>query len=102
MNAKLKMQRGTHFASKMDVMLNDLAVGSEQCNEFEPRMRQFDTKLDFGVQLSSVDHWILGPRKRVWKSRSLRKCFAAWRYSKSLVQHAQDPHPHGLPACPPQ
>merc|ERR1712226_372250 len=51
MIAKLKMQCGTHFTSKMEGMLADLAVGIEQRNEFEAKMRQQDTKLDFSVQV---------------------------------------------------
>ncbi|KAI2489744.1 cullin-like protein [Fragilaria crotonensis] len=39
MIAKLKMQCGTHFTSKMEGMLADLAVGIEQRNEFETKMR---------------------------------------------------------------
>lgn len=57
MIAKLKLQCGTHFTSKMEGMLSDLAVGVEQRNEFEARMRQQDTKLDFGVQVLTTGFW---------------------------------------------
>jgi cullin 1 len=53
--AKLKVQCGTQFTSKMEGMLNDLAEGSEQKNEFDQRMKQHgDTKLSFGVQVLTM------------------------------------------------
>ena len=57
MIAKLKMQCGTRFTSKIEGMLNDLAVGSEQRNVFHSRMRQADSKLDFGVQVLTTGFW---------------------------------------------
>merc|ERR1740139_948720 len=59
MIAKLKMQCGTQFTSKMEGMLADLAVGSEQRTEFEQRMRSVnaDTKLDFSVQVLTTGFW---------------------------------------------
>jgi cullin 1 len=57
MIAKLKMQCGTHFTSKMEGMLADLAVGIEQRNEFEAKMRLQETKLDFSVQVLTTGFW---------------------------------------------
>jgi cullin 1 len=57
MIAKLKMQCGTQFTSKMEGMLSDLAVGNEQRSEFEQRMRSVDTKLDFSVQVLTTGFW---------------------------------------------
>lgn len=57
MIAKLKMQCGTHFTSKMEGMLADLAVGIEQRNEFEAKMREDATKLDFSVQVLTTGFW---------------------------------------------
>jgi len=58
MIAKLKLQCGTQFTSKMEGMLNDLAVGAEQKTEFDQRMEQQSaTKLSFGVQVLSHGNW---------------------------------------------
>ncbi len=58
MIAKLKEQCGTQFTSKMEGMLNDLAVGSKQKNEFDQRMEQHgDITLSFGVQVLTIGIW---------------------------------------------
>lgn len=57
MIAKLKMQCGTHFTSKMEGMLGDLAVGNDQRTEFENKMKQHETKLDFSVQVLTTGFW---------------------------------------------
>lgn len=57
MIAKLKVQCGTQFTSKMEGMLADLAVGGQQRQEFEQRMRQVDSKIDFSVQVLTTGFW---------------------------------------------
>eukprot|EP00591_Stephanopyxis_turris_P014134 CAMPEP_0195538440 /NCGR_PEP_ID=MMETSP0794_2-20130614/49526_1 /TAXON_ID=515487 /ORGANISM="Stephanopyxis turris, Strain CCMP 815" /LENGTH=753 /DNA_ID=CAMNT_0040672419 /DNA_START=59 /DNA_END=2320 /DNA_ORIENTATION=+ len=59
MIAKLKMQCGTQFTSKMEGMLGDLAVGGDQRSEFDSRMRQHhgSIKLDFSVQVLTTGFW---------------------------------------------
>jgi len=57
MIAKLKMQCGTQFTSKMEGMLSDLAVGNEQRSEFEQRMRTVESKIDFSVQVLTTGFW---------------------------------------------
>jgi len=54
---KLKVQCGTHFTSKMEGMLNDLAVGVDQKNEFDQKIKEHDTKIDFSVQVLTTGFW---------------------------------------------
>jgi len=49
MITKLKMQCGPSFTSKMEGMLNDVVMGTEQCNEFDSCMHQHDSELNFSV-----------------------------------------------------
>lgn len=57
MISKLKMQCGTHFTSKMEGMLSDLAVGADQKGEFDEQMKQHDCKIDFSVQVLTTGFW---------------------------------------------
>jgi cullin 1 len=57
MLSKLKMQCGTQFTAKLEGMLNDLAVGSDQKNEFDKRMNEQNPKIDFGVQVLTTGFW---------------------------------------------
>lgn len=57
MIAKLKMQCGTQFTTKLEGMLNDLAVGSDQKSEFEKKMSEQNSKIDFGVQVLTTGFW---------------------------------------------
>eukprot|EP00551_Chaetoceros_affinis_P004152 CAMPEP_0203684170 /NCGR_PEP_ID=MMETSP0090-20130426/47900_1 /ASSEMBLY_ACC=CAM_ASM_001088 /TAXON_ID=426623 /ORGANISM="Chaetoceros affinis, Strain CCMP159" /LENGTH=739 /DNA_ID=CAMNT_0050553337 /DNA_START=190 /DNA_END=2409 /DNA_ORIENTATION=+ len=57
MIAKLKMQCGTQFTAKLEGMLNDLAVGSDQKSEFDSKMREENLKIDFGVQVLTGGFW---------------------------------------------
>lgn len=85
MIAKLKMQCGTHFTSKMEGMLNDLAVGSEQRNEFDARMRQYDSKLDFGVQVLTTGFWPSYKSPEVTLTPEMTRCmdvFKEWHDNK--------------------
>ena len=60
MIAKLNVQCGTQFTSKMEGMLNDLAVGSDQKSEFDARMSQQGSSLSFGVQDIPCALWCKG------------------------------------------
>lgn len=85
MIAKLKMQCGTQFTSKMEGMLADLAVGSEQRTEFEQRMRQVDTKLDFSVQVLTTGFWPTYKSPEVSLTPEMSKCmdvFKEWHDKK--------------------
>lgn len=57
MISKLKMQCGTHFTSKMEGMLSDLAVAGEQKTEFDSKLKQTNLKLDFSVQVLTTGFW---------------------------------------------
>jgi cullin 1 len=85
MIAKLKMQCGTQFTSKMEGMLSDLAVGSEQRSEFENRMRSADTKLDFSVQVLTTGFWPTYKSPEVALTPEMSKCmdiFKDWHDQK--------------------
>jgi len=85
MIAKLKMQCGTQFTSKMEGMLADLAVGAEQRAEFEQRMRQVETKLDFSVQVLTTGFWPTYKSPEVSLTPEMSKCmdvFKEWHDQK--------------------
>ena len=85
MIAKLKMQCGTQFTSKMEGMLADLAVGSEQRAEFGQRMRAEDTKLDFSVQVLTTGFWPTYKSPSVALTPEMSKCmevFKEWHDNK--------------------
>lgn len=85
MIAKLKMQCGTQFTSKMEGMLADLAVGSEQRSEFENRMRSIDSKLDFSVQVLTTGFWPTYKSPEVALTPEMSKCmdiFKDWHDQK--------------------
>jgi cullin 1 len=79
MIAKLKMQCGTQFTSKMEGMLADLAVGSEQRTEFEQRMRNVDTKLDFSVQVLTTGFWPTYKSPEVALTPEMDKCMGVFK-----------------------
>lgn len=85
MIAKLKMQCGTQFTSKMEGMLADLAVGSDQRSEFETRMRSVDTKLDFSVQVLTTGFWPTYKSPEISLTPEMTKCievFKEWHDNK--------------------
>lgn len=85
MIAKLKMQCGTQFTSKMEGMLADLAVGSDQRSEFETRMRSVDTKLDFSVQVLTTGFWPTYKSPEIALTPEMSKCmeiFKEWHDQK--------------------
>jgi len=57
MIAKLKMQCGTQFTSKMEGMLGDLAVGNDQRTEFANKMKEHESKIEFSVQVLTTGFW---------------------------------------------
>jgi len=79
MIAKLKMQCGTQFTSKMEGMLADLAVGGEQRTEFEQRMRSVDTKLDFSVQVLTTGFWPSYKSPQVALTPEMSKCMGVFK-----------------------
>jgi cullin 1 len=79
MIAKLKMQCGTQFTSKMEGMLADLAVGSEQRSEFEQRMRNVDSKLDFSVQVLTTGFWPTYKSPEVALTPEMSKCMGVFK-----------------------
>lgn len=85
MIAKLKMQCGTQFTSRMEGMIGDLAVGSDQRSEFENRMRNVDSKLDFSVQVLTLGFWPSYKSPEVALTPEMSKCmdiFKEWHEQK--------------------
>jgi len=79
MIAKLKMQCGTQFTSKMEGMLADLAVGSEQRSEFETRMRSVETSLDFSVQVLTTGFWPTYKSPEIALTPEMSKCMGVFK-----------------------
>jgi cullin 1 len=79
MIAKLKMQCGTQFTSKMEGMLSDLAVGQEQRTEFEQRMRNVDSKLDFSVQVLTTGFWPTYKSPEATLTPEMERCMGIFR-----------------------
>jgi cullin 1 len=85
MIAKLKMQCGTQFTSKMEGMLGDLAVGAGQRSEFGNQMRTVDTKLDFSVQVLTTGFWPTYKSPAIALTPQMSKCmdiFKDWHDQK--------------------
>mmetsp|Transcript_49470 Transcript_49470/g.59897 ORF Transcript_49470/g.59897 Transcript_49470/m.59897 type:complete len:744 (-) Transcript_49470:240-2471(-) len=85
MIAKLKMQCGTHFTSKMEGMLGDLAVGSDQKSEFEAKMKQHKSSLDYTVQVLTTGFWPRYKPLEVALPPEMSKCmdvFKDWHDNK--------------------
>eukprot|EP00592_Proboscia_alata_P006262 CAMPEP_0194357350 /NCGR_PEP_ID=MMETSP0174-20130528/4836_1 /TAXON_ID=216777 /ORGANISM="Proboscia alata, Strain PI-D3" /LENGTH=757 /DNA_ID=CAMNT_0039127329 /DNA_START=64 /DNA_END=2337 /DNA_ORIENTATION=- len=85
MIAKLKMQCGTQFTSKMEGMLGDLAVGSDQKTEFENRIKQLknetkeSSKLDFSVQVLTTGFWPTYKSPEVALPQKMSKCMEVYK-----------------------
>lgn len=79
MIAKLKVQCGTQFTSKMEGMLNDLAVGAQQRAEFEEEMRKVDSTLDFGVQVLTTGFWPTYKSPEVTLTEDMTKCMGVFK-----------------------
>lgn len=92
MIAKLKVQCGTQFTSKMEGMIGDLAVGGQQRQEFEQRMRQVDSKLDFTVQVLTTGYWPTYRSPDVTLTEEMQKClnvFKEWHDQKHQKRKLQ-------------
>ncbi|OQR97158.1 CULlin protein 1 [Achlya hypogyna] len=60
MISKLKMCCGAQFTSKMEGMLNDLAIGGDHQAEFDAFLKKnppAGTAIEFGVQVLTTGHW---------------------------------------------
>ena len=85
MISKLKMQCGTHFTSKMEGMLADLAVGSDQKTEFDAKLKQHNSKLDFSVQVLTTGFWPTYKSPEVVLPEQMSTCmgiFKEWHENK--------------------
>jgi cullin 1 len=81
MIAKLKMQCGTQFTSKMEGMLGDLAVGGDQRSEFEQKLKQNKNlvKLDFSVQVLTTGFWPSYKSPEVVLPNEMTKCMSLFK-----------------------
>eukprot|EP00957_Ditylum_brightwellii_P068057 5166524-Ditylum_brightwellii.AAC.1 len=69
----------------MEGMLGDLAVGSDQRSEFEAKMKNYDTKLDFSVQVLTTGFWPSYKSPEVTLAPEMSKCmgvFKEWHDNK--------------------
>ena len=85
MIAKLKMQCGTQFTSKMEGMLADLAVGASQRSEVRTSDAKVDTRLDFGVQVLTTGFWPTYKSPEVALTAEMSNCmdvFKDWHEQK--------------------
>ena len=85
MISKLKMQCGTQFTAKLEGMLNDLTVGSEQKSEFDSILREKKSKIDFGVQVLTTGFWPTYPAPEVAVPTEMTEClevFKDWHTKK--------------------
>lgn len=57
MIAKLKIQCGPNFTSKLEGMMNDLAVGVDQRTEFQSAMNNDKPDIDFSAQVLNYGFW---------------------------------------------
>eukprot|EP00733_Pompholyxophrys_punicea_P000047 Pompholyxophrys_punicea_v1_NODE_6_length_8794_cov_7.233894.p2 type:complete len:627 gc:universal NODE_6_length_8794_cov_7.233894:245-2125(+) len=92
MIAKLKVQCGTQFTSKMEGMLADLAVGGQQRQEFDQRMRHVESKIDFGVQVLTTGFWPTYKSPEVTLTDEMSNCmnvFKEWHDQKHQKRKLQ-------------
>jgi len=85
MIAKLKLQCGTQFTSKMEGMLGDLAVGNDQRTEFANKMKDHDSKIEFSVQVLTTGFWPTYRSTEVTLPEEMSKCmtmFKNWHDNK--------------------
>ncbi len=85
MISKLKMQCGTQFTAKLEGMLNDLTVGADQKSEFDSKLREKKSKIDFGVQVLTTGFWPTYPTPEVAIPGEMTECldiFKDWHNKK--------------------
>ena len=81
MIAKLKMQCGTQFTSKMEGMISDLAVGSDMKGDFDSMFSKQSSKLDFSVQVLTAGFWPTYRSPDIVVPEEMTKCmdlFKVW------------------------
>mmetsp|Transcript_17376 Transcript_17376/g.31660 ORF Transcript_17376/g.31660 Transcript_17376/m.31660 type:complete len:748 (+) Transcript_17376:238-2481(+) len=81
MISKLKARCGSQFTGKMEGMLNDLAIGVDHQQEFEPHYREklkesgaAGPHVDFGVQVLTTGYWPTYPAFDVHLPAEMTKC----------------------------
>jgi len=91
--AKLKVQCGTQFTSKMERMLADQGSGQQLRQEFEQHMQQqVDIKLDFGVHVITMGFWPTYKCPEVTLPEEMSKCmriFDEWHGRKHASRKLQ-------------
>ena len=81
MISKLKIKCGTQFTSKMEGMLNDLAVGADSRVEFDEQMKKHSSKIGFGVQVLTTGYWPTYSSPSITVPDEMTKCidiFKTW------------------------
>lgn len=78
MISKLKMQCGTQFTGKMEGMLNDLAVGSDQKSEFDDHAQNQNLGIDFSVQVLTTGYWPTYKSSSVAITDEMQKCIGVF------------------------
>lgn len=79
MIAKLKVQCGTQFTSKMEGMLSDLVVQNQQRQEFEQRMRTVGSTIDFSVQVLTIGYWPTYKSPEVTLTDEMSNCMSVFK-----------------------
>mmetsp|Transcript_71001 Transcript_71001/g.199275 ORF Transcript_71001/g.199275 Transcript_71001/m.199275 type:complete len:622 (+) Transcript_71001:189-2054(+) len=81
MISKLKARCGSQFTGKMEGMLNDLAIGVDHQQEFEPHYKEkleesgaAGPHVDFGVQVLTTGYWPTYPAFDVHLPPEMTKC----------------------------
>jgi len=85
MISKLKGECGVQFTSKMEGMLKDLSVGTQQRQEFKDHMRDTDLSIDFGVQVLTSGFWPTYKSPEVTLTDDMTQCmdvFSKWHDTK--------------------
>ena len=81
MITKLKIKCGTQFTSKMEGMLNDLAIGADSRKEFVEQMKKHNSKIVFGVQVLTTGYWPTYSSPSITVPDEMTKCldiFKTW------------------------
>ena len=79
MISKLKMQCGTQFTTKMEGMLSDLTVGSDQKSEFDDHAKNQNLGIDFSVQVLTTGYWPTYKSSDVVITDEMQKCIGVFK-----------------------
>lgn len=83
MIGKLKLRCGAQFTTKMEGMLNDLAIGADHQADFEKHCRELANnpcgKVEFSVQVLTTGHWPSYKTVDVVLPPALAQCIQAFR-----------------------